>query len=57
MELISLADVFTEWKRRFDLDPDEFQTCEAFAGSPPLEYGEAAAAYFTWLRDEMRKSV
>lgn len=47
------ASVFTEWKSRYDADPEVFQSCEAFKGQPPLDYGDGAARYFLWLLKDM----
>ena len=43
----NLAKVFGEWKRRYDEDPDSFQSDEDFKNDPPKTYGEGAARYFT----------
>lgn len=49
MTQAELTFLFEDWKRRYDEDPESFQTCEAFKGDPPKSYGEAAAVYFLWL--------
>ena len=53
MKKPALADVFEEWKKRFDADPNAFQDCVDFKDQDPETYGEAAAIYFTWLEKEM----
>lgn len=50
-----LADVFTEWKTRYDADPDSYQSCAAFEKDPPRDYGTGAARYFLWLVEDMNK--
>jgi len=50
-----LAFLFEEWKRRYDADPNAFQSIPDFIKDPPQSYGEGAARYFLWLieiRDE-----
>ena len=42
-----LAKVFEEWKRRWDEDPDSFESDEEFKAQKPETYGEGAARYFT----------
>lgn len=49
-----LADAFTEWKTRYDTDPDSFQGCAAFEKEPPRTYGDGAARYFLWLIEDMQ---
>lgn len=48
-----LALVFEEWKRRYDADPNLFDSCEAFEKEPPKSYGDGAARYFEFLIDEL----
>lgn len=48
-----LAILFTEWKTRYDADPEAFMDCEAFKGQPPEDYGEGAAIYFLWLQEQL----
>lgn len=48
-----LAQVFEEWKRRFDADPDAFMSAADFEKNQPKSYGEAAARYFKWLDREL----
>ena len=49
-----LAIVFEEWKSRYDKNPEEYQSCEAFKADPPESYGEGAAVYFLWLMDQLK---
>ena len=51
------AVLFTEWKLRYDENPEAFSNCEAFQKTPPKTYGEAAARYFLWLITDMEKSL
>jgi hypothetical protein len=44
--------LFEEWKRRYDEDPEGFQSHEAFKSEEPQSYGEGAARYFIFLIDE-----
>lgn len=44
-----LTYLFTDWKARYDENPEGFQDCPAFAADPPESYGEGAAVYFLWL--------
>lgn len=41
-----MAAAFEEWKRRYDADPEGFQSDEDFKADPPQSYGEGAARYF-----------
>lgn len=51
--MTDMAAVFTEWKARYDADPNLFDSCEVFQAAPPKDYGDAAARYFLWLAQEM----
>lgn len=48
-----IANMFEEWKRRYDLDPAAFQDHAAWLAERPLSYGERAAEYFMDLLYEM----
>ena len=47
--------LFEEWKRRYDANPEAYQSCEAFKNDPPESYGEGAATYFLWLANELTR--
>lgn len=47
-----LADIFEEWKRRYDNDPGWFQSIDEFLADPPGSYGEGASVYFLALFEE-----
>lgn len=47
------AAIFEEWKRRYDEDPEGFQSHEVLVADPPQSYGEGAARYFLWLIADM----
>lgn len=47
-----LAEIFEEWKRRYDADPEGFQSHEAFQAESPQSYGDGAARYFLYLIGE-----
>lgn len=54
MDKEQIANVFTDWDRRYRRDPTEFMTAvEYLLGNDPVSYGELAAAYFMWLTNEL----
>ena len=48
-----IAGLFEEWKRRYDEDPDAYQSHEAFVSDAPQSYGQGSARYFLFLLDEL----
>ena len=55
LSAVTLAKVFEEWKRRWDEDPDSFDSDEEFKAQKPETYGEGAARYFTKVVKEVLK--
>lgn len=53
MTVKDLASVFTEWKGRYDANPDSYGNWEDFLADPPESYGEGAARYFLGLIADM----
>ena len=49
----NLAKVFGEWKRRYDEDPDSFQSDEDFKNDPPKTYGEEIQYLKGWITNRM----
>lgn len=47
-----LANIFAEWRRRYEADPDSFMTEMEMLASGPNSYGEACARYFLRLAKE-----
>lgn len=44
-----LAEIFEEWQRRWQEDPESFKSCEEAFATPPTTYGESAAKVFLWI--------
>ena len=51
--LARMARVFNEWARRYADNPAEFGELLDGKGRPFSDYGDACAAYFARLADEM----
>ncbi|HEX4119978.1 MAG TPA: hypothetical protein VH619_05060 [Verrucomicrobiae bacterium] len=49
-----LAAVFTEWHKRWKLDPAKFQTDAQKLSRPSDSYGDSAAPYFANILNELR---
>lgn len=52
-EEIAVA-LFTEWKRRYDEDPESFYSDEEWKGFEPPTYGQLCASFFMKLWEEMK---
>ncbi len=48
-----IAQIFEEWKARYDLDPNIFESHEEFLKDPPRSYGDGAARYFLQVAREL----
>jgi hypothetical protein len=49
-----LIAVFTEWKRRYDSEPEKFQPLREFLIEEPASDGEEATPYFLTLLKEIQ---
>lgn len=53
MKHSELAQVFEEWKTRYDSNPEWFLSHEDTDGLAPIKYGDQAAKYFLLLTEEL----